>query len=264
MSTTTDRDTLPKTDPASSHLVSVSGLNKQFNGREILNDVSFHLDSGEITTIIGASGSGKSTILRVLAGLADPDDGEITFEGETVFENHARTKAWNERAAHVGMVFQSYTLWPHMNVLDNLTLAPRKTLKLPPDEARFLAEKALAEVGMKQHILSRSTQLSGGERQRVAIARALMMKPRLLLCDEITSALDPPVAAEVLEVLRRLKATEGIAVVLVTHDMSFASRAADRVLFVSGGTIAVNETPEVAFTRSDNEELSRFVAALRF
>ena len=117
---------------------------------------------------------------------------------------------------------------------------------------------------LSQHILSRSTQLSGGERQRVAIARALMMKPRLLLCEEITSALDPPVFAEVLEVLRRLKAEEGIAIVLVTHDMSFASRAADRLVFFQDGEITINTTPEIAFTQSDNKELNKFIEAVGF
>lgn len=245
-------------------LVTGRGLQKQFYDRPILTNVDIDVIAGDITVVIGASGSGKSTLLRVLAGLTDPDDGTIVFDGKTVFAEKSRTKEWAVQSSQVGMVFQSYTLWPHMNVLNNMTLAPRKYLKISVDEARERAEIALAEVGMKHHILSRPTQLSGGERQRVAIARALMMKPKLLLCDEITSALDPPVAAEVLDVLRRLKVDEGIAVVLVTHDMSFASRAADRVLFFSQGQIAVNATPEVAFTQSDNAELKNFVDAVRF
>ncbi len=169
----------------------------------------------------------------------------------------------NHGAAKVGMVFQSYNLWPHMNVLDNLVLAPRKILGLSASEAEARAEKALAEVGMAEHIRSRSTQLSGGERQRVAIARALMMRPQVLLCDEITSALDPPVAAEVLGVLARLKQEEGLAVVLVTHDMAFASKAADRVVFFSNGRIAVDSTPEKAFHQCDHPELKAFVDAVR-
>jgi polar amino acid transport system ATP-binding protein len=245
-------------------LVSARGLQKSFHGRQILKNVDFDMHAGDITVIIGKSGSGKSTMLRALAGLTDPDEGTIDFDGARVFESQQRTEAWADKSFHVGMVFQTYTLWPHMNVLDNLTLAPRKRLGLNKDEARARAEVALQEVGMKQHIVSRCTQLSGGERQRVAIARALMMKPRLLLCDEITSALDPPVAAEVLEVLRRLKAEEGIAIALVTHDMSFASKAADRVVFFQDGEIAVNATPEIAFTQSDNEQLRKFVEAVRF
>ncbi|GCE43013.1 ABC transporter ATP-binding protein [Rhodococcus wratislaviensis] len=245
-------------------LVSARGLQKSFHGRTIMRNVDFDMHAGDITVIIGKSGSGKSTMLRALAGLTEPDEGTIDFDGVRVFVDQQRTEAWADKSFHVGMVFQTYTLWPHMNVLDNLTLAPRKRLGMSGSEARDRAEAALAEVGMKQHILSRCTQLSGGERQRVAIARALMMKPRLLLCDEITSALDPPVAAEVLEVLRRLKAEEGIAIALVTHDMAFASKAADRLVFFQDGEIAVNTTPELAFTRSDNEELNKFIDAVRF
>ncbi|MBC2640840.1 MULTISPECIES: amino acid ABC transporter ATP-binding protein [unclassified Rhodococcus (in: high G+C Gram-positive bacteria)] len=245
-------------------LVSARGLQKSFHGRTIMRNVDFDMHAGDITVIIGKSGSGKSTMLRALAGLTEPDEGTIDFDGVRVFEDQQRTEAWADKSFHVGMVFQTYTLWPHMNVLDNLTLAPRKRLGMSASDARDRAESALGEVGMKQHILSRCTQLSGGERQRVAIARALMMKPRLLLCDEITSALDPPVAAEVLEVLRRLKAEEGIAIALVTHDMAFASKAADRLVFFQDGEIAVNTTPELAFTRSDNDELNKFIDAVRF
>jgi ABC-type polar amino acid transport system ATPase subunit len=245
-------------------LVSAAGLQKSFHGRQILKNVDFDMHVGDITVIIGKSGSGKSTLLRALAGLTDPDDGEITIDGKTVFAGGARTREWEAVRSRVGMVFQTYTLWPHMNVLENMTLAPRKVLGTSASEARHRAETALAEVGMAQHILSRPTQLSGGERQRVAIARALMMKPKLLLCDEITSALDPPVAAEVLEVLCRLKEEEGIAVALVTHDMAFASKAADRVAFFHNGEIAVNATPEAAFEKCDNEELKKFVDAVRF
>ncbi|KHL04086.1 hypothetical protein LK10_07510 [Sinomonas humi] len=240
------------------------GLEKSFHGRLILKGVDFDMQAGDITVIIGKSGSGKSTLLRALAGLTDPDDGQIAFDGKIVFAEKKRTREWNTVRSEVGMVFQSYTLWPHMNVLENLTLAPKKKLGLKPAEARDRAEAALAEVGMAQHILSRPTQLSGGERQRVAIARALMMKPKLLLCDEITSALDPPVAAEVLDVLRRLKEEEGIAVALVTHDMAFASKAADRVVFFHNGEIAVNTTPENAFENCDNPDLKKFVDAVRF
>ena len=245
-------------------LVEAHGLQKSFGPRKILRNVDFTMNKGDITVIIGKSGSGKSTLLRALAGLTDPDEGQIVVDGQTVFEDKRRTKLWDGVRSEVGMVFQTYTLWPHMNVLDNLVLAPKKTRGVGAGEARDRAEVALAEVGMAHHILSRPTQLSGGERQRVAIARALMMKPKLLLCDEITSALDPPVAAEVLDVLRRLKEEDGIAVALVTHDMAFASKAADRVVFFHEGEIAVNATPEAAFDNCDNEDLKKFVDAVRF
>lgn len=245
-------------------LVSARGLRKSFHERLILKNVDFDMLAGDITVIIGKSGSGKSTLLRALAGLTEPDAGEIVFDGTTVFSGQSHTPEWEAKSAHVGMVFQSYTLWPHMNVLDNLTLAPRKRLGMPAGDAQARAEVALEEVGMKDHLRSRPSQLSGGERQRVAIARALMMKPKLLLCDEITSALDPPVAAEVLDVLIRLKEEEGIAVALVTHDMAFASKAADRLVFFSNGEIAVNETPDVAFNSTDNADLQKFLDAVRF
>lgn len=245
-------------------LVSARGLQKTFGDRAVLKNVDFDMLVGDITVIIGKSGSGKSTLLRALAGLTEPDDGRIVFDGRVVFDDEERTDDWAEVEANVGMIFQSYTLWPHMDVLANLTLAPRKILGISADEARLRAERVLAEVGMSQHLRSRPTQLSGGERQRAAIARALMMQPKLLLCDEITSALDPPVAAEVLEVLRRLKDEDGIAVALVTHDMAFAAKAADRVVFFHDGEIAVNATPDDAFNHCDNPELKRFVDAVRF
>ncbi|MFF2315276.1 amino acid ABC transporter ATP-binding protein [Arthrobacter sp. NPDC058097] len=245
-------------------LVSARGLQKSFGDRQILKNVDFDMRAGDITVIIGKSGSGKSTLLRALAGLTDPDEGRIVFDNEVVFEDQERTPAWEEVDSHIGMIFQSYTLWPHMDVAKNLTLAPRKKLGISEEEAIERAKRSLAEVGMSHHLHSKPSQLSGGERQRAAIARALMMQPKLLLCDEITSALDPPVAAEVLGVLRRLKQDEGIAVALVTHDMAFASKAADRVVFFHEGEIAVNATPDEAFNRCDNPDLKKFVDAVRF
>lgn len=245
-------------------LVTARNLQKSFGDRQILKDVDFDMRAGNISVIIGRSGSGKSTLLRAIAGLTDPDSGRIVFDGQVVFEDEDRTDEWHDVKELVGMIFQTYTLWPHMDVLTNLTLAPRKRLGLSQADAYARAEKALKEVGMSEHILSRPSQLSGGERQRVAIARALMMRPKLLLCDEITSALDPPVAAEVLEVLRRLKDEENLAVVLVTHDMAFASRAADRLVFFHEGRIAVDTTPDDAFNHSTDPNLKAFVNAVRF
>lgn len=245
-------------------LLSARGLQKSFGDRVVMKNIDFDMLAGDITVIIGKSGSGKSTLLRAIAGLTEPDDGRITFDGEVVFEETKRTEQWKHVDQHVGMIFQSYTLWPHMDVLKNLTLAPLKRLGITKSEALERAKRALAEVGMSDHLYSRPNQLSGGERQRVAIARALMMQPKLLLCDEITSALDPPVAAEVLDVLRRLKEDEGIAIALVTHDMAFASKAADRVVFFHEGEIAVNATPDEAFNKNDNPHLKAFVDAVRF
>jgi len=246
------------------HLVSARGLRKTFHENKVLDNVDFDVDSGEVVTIIGRSGSGKSTLLRVIAGLTEPDDGDVCLNGRLVRSNGERTDEWNAGASLVGMVFQSYTLWPHMNVFDNLTLAPRKVLHMSKSEASDRAAVALKEVGMEEFIKANVSQLSGGQRQRVAIARALMMRPRLILCDEITSALDPPVAAEVLGVLTRLKNEEGLAICLVTHDMAFAAKAADRVVFFSEGVIKVNATPHEAFEECNNAELKSFVDAVRF
>jgi polar amino acid transport system ATP-binding protein len=244
-------------------LVEARNLRKEFHGNVVLDGVDFDVAAGQVSVIIGKSGSGKSTLLRVIAGLEEPEQGDVTIDGKLVRSDGERTADWNFGAEKVGMVFQSYNLWPHMNVLDNLTLAPRKILGLSASESEARAETALEEVGMGHHIRSRSTQLSGGERQRVAIARALMMRPEVLLCDEITSALDPPVAAEVLGVLSRLKEEEGLAVCLVTHDMAFASKAADRVVFFLNGRIAVDASPEDAFHHCDNAELKAFIDAVR-
>lgn len=250
------------TDRFRGELVSARGLRKTFFDTPVLDGVDFRMRTGDITVVIGRSGSGKSTLLRVIAGLTEPEDGELTIAGHLVRSGGVPTDDYPKGEALVGMVFQSYTLWPHMNVLENLILAPRKVLGMSRGEAEDRAATALKEVGMGHHLRSRSTGLSGGERQRVAIARALMMRPQLLLCDEITSALDPPVAAEVLNVLVRLKNEEGIAVALVTHDMAFASKAADRLVFFSQGRIAVDATPEEAFHGCENEELRSFVDAV--
>lgn len=147
-------------------LVSCRGLRKSFGDREVMKSIDFDMRAGDITVIIGRSGSGKSTLLRAIAGLTDPDDGEMTFDGEVVFSEQKRTPAWKQVDSHVGMIFQSYTLWPHMDVLKNLTLAPRKRLGMSESESLERAEKALAEVGMSDHIRSKPVQLSGGERQR--------------------------------------------------------------------------------------------------
>jgi polar amino acid transport system ATP-binding protein len=245
-------------------LLSAQGLSKSFHGRPVLKDVCFDVDGGEIAVLIGKSGSGKSTLLRIIAGLTDPDDGEMHLLGEKVISEGEHLPGWKAARAEVGMVFQNYTLWPHMSVLQNLELAPRLVLHEPRRSIKERAEQALTEVGMAQHLNSRSTQLSGGERQRVAIARALMMRPKLLLCDEITSALDPPVAAEVLGVITKLKEEEGIAAVIVTHDMAFASKAADRVAFFEDGVVAEEGDPRKLLHDPETPGLKAFVDAIRF
>lgn len=245
-------------------LVRVEHLSKAFGHSTVLDDVTLELHRSEISVIIGRSGSGKSTLLRVIAGLTNADAGSIDFNGERVVDDGSHTEAWGDAQSTIGMIFQSYTLWPHMSVLTNLTFAPKIVQKESAARLTERARVALDEVGMAAFINARPHELSGGQRQRVAIARALMMRPSLLLCDEITSALDPPVAAEVLGVLSRVKRDEGISVALVTHDMAFAAKAADRLMFFDEGRIAFDGSPEHAFSQTENDQLRGFVDAVRF
>lgn len=243
-------------------LVRTRELGKAFGARRVLQAVDFELAPSEIVVVMGASGGGKSTLLRLLAGLTLPDSGTIEIEGVKVVEGPRQLPAWRQKRGLIGMVFQQYTLWPHMDVYANLALAPRKTTKEVSSIIRKRAEKVLNEVGMIHHLHSRPRQLSGGERQRVAIARALMMRPRIILCDEITSALDPPVAHEVLEVLATLKREEGIAGVVVTHDVAFASKAADRVVFFENGRIVEEGSPGTTLRQPKSRGLRAFVEAV--
>src|SRR5262245_46642292 len=172
-------DTTPELEssrPASSHFMEAQRVSKSFHGRTVLASVDFTINQGEIAVLIGKSGSGKSTLLRIFAGLTEPDDGDVDMMGERVIIDGQYQKTWRAARARVGMIFQSYTLWPHMSVRENLSLAPKKVLNEKDSEITARAEQALAEVGMAHHLHSRVTQLSGGERQRVAIARALMMR----------------------------------------------------------------------------------------
>jgi ABC-type polar amino acid transport system ATPase subunit len=242
-------------------LIELRGISKRFGDRVVLDEVDFSLQEKEMVVVMGRSGSGKSTMLRVVAGLTTADAGRVLIGGEDVMVDGRFTSQWPAQRRRVGMIFQQYTLWPHMNVLENLALGPRRVLKDQKAEIRARAEAVLDEVGMASHIRSRPNQLSGGERQRVAIARALMMRPQVLLCDEITSALDPPVASEVLGLLTKLRDTEGIACVIVTHDMAFAAKAAERLLFFDNGAVVDEGSPATAFSTPKSEGFAEFIAA---
>ena len=239
------------------------GLCKYFGARCVLRDVDFEVMPGEMLVVMGKSGSGKSTLLRLIAGLAEPESGELDISGVTVARGGKHLESWKTQRRLIGMVFQQYTLWPHMSVYKNLAIGPRRVLKQPEREIRARAEVALAEVGLADRIHSRPSVLSGGERQRVAIARALMMQPRVMLCDEITSALDPPIASGVLGILSNLACNDGIACVIVSHDMAFASKAADRVMFVEDGRVVEQEEPSLAFSNPSSPGLRAFVEALK-
>jgi ABC-type polar amino acid transport system ATPase subunit len=223
--------------------VEVKNLRKTFGPLLVLDDISLSLDEGETISVIGPSGSGKSTLARCLCELEAIDSGEIYFFGER-FDGSRHTNS--ERSRIVGMIFQQFNLYPHLSVLENLTLSPIKILGLSKAKAENYALDLLKRVGLEDKVHSRPRQLSGGQQQRVAIARALAMKPRILLFDEPTSALDPELVGEVLEVIASLAHT-GMTMLIITHEMTFAHEVSDRVMFMDEGKIIEQGAPEIIF-----------------
>jgi polar amino acid transport system ATP-binding protein len=233
-------------------LVELRDVVKRFGANTVLDRVSLTVEPGEIIAVIGRSGSGKSTMLRCINGLESIQGGRIVFDGETVNDPATNLRKLRQR---VGIVFQSYNLFPHLSVERNITLAPRVVKGMERDAARDLASRALARVGLADKIDAYPDQLSGGQQQRVAIARSLAMQPQLMLFDEITSALDPELTGEVLKVLEQV-AKEGMTMMLVTHEIGFARRVATRLIFMHSGRIweagpagdvlAKPRTPELA------------------
>ncbi len=238
-------------------MISVEHIKKSFGKLEVLKDISLKIREGEVVVIIGPSGSGKSTILRCMNGLETVTSGQITFEGIPV-TGEANI---NEVRREVGMVFQRFNLFPNMSVIKNLMLAPMKVRKLGAEEARSRGMELLKRVGLADKAESRPTQLSGGQQQRVAIARALAMQPKVLLFDEPTSALDPEMVHEVLDVMKDL-AKAGMTMVVVTHEMGFAREVADRVMFVDGGVIVEEGTPEEVFSHPKEARTKAFLASV--
>jgi polar amino acid transport system ATP-binding protein len=243
--------------------VEMRGVTKRFGEQEVLSAIDLEIAEHEVVCLIGASGSGKSTLLRCINGIEAIQAGEIHVDGRIVLQNEA---VLNRIRREVGIVFQAYNLFPHMTVLQNVTLAPRKVLKLKKDECESRAHTLLDRIGMWDKRDAYPDRLSGGQQQRVAIARALAMQPRLMLLDEITSALDPELVAEVLEMVREL-AAEGMTMLLATHEMSFAREVAHRVCFLDAGVIAEEGPPERIFSEPTNprtaEFLRRIIAAGR-
>ena len=235
-------------------------LSKSFGSHEILRDIDFSVHAGDVTSIIGASGSGKSTLLRCINLLETPSDGHILFHGQDMAGRHTNAAAYR---AKVGMVFQSFNLFNNMTVLQNCMVGQIKVLKKKPDEAREMALRYLRQVGMAPYINARPQQLSGGQKQRVAIARALAMQPEILLFDEPTSALDPEMVGEVLSVMRQL-AKEGMTMLVVTHEMAFARDISTHVVYMNGGVICEEGTPQQIFNNPQKAEtrdfLARFIA----
>ena len=236
-------------------IIAFEGVGKWFGAVEVLKEVSFSVNEGSVLVICGRSGSGKSTILRCLCGLERPEAGTIRVMGRTL---DARCLAEADFRSHIGMVFQRFSLFPHMRVLANLTLAPRKVRGMGRAEAEAEARKMLARVGLSDKIDAYPGELSGGQQQRVAIARALVMRPKIMLFDEPTSALDPDMVREVLDVMRDLAAS-GMTMVVVTHEMGFAKQAGDRIVFMEAGAVIEDRPAADFFLRPDTEQARRFL-----
>ncbi len=238
-------------------MIEVKGITKRFGELTVLREFSVSFDQEGVTVLLGPSGTGKSTLLRCINGLEKIDGGDILVDGLTVKEK----KNLRQIRLTCGMVFQQTVLFPHMDVLDNLIMSPIRLLKTPRAEAVEKARFYLDKVGLSSKEHSRHNELSGGEQQRIAIARALMMNPKALLLDEITSALDPEMTREVLNILEDL-AADGVCMLCVTHEMSFARDVASRILFLDGGQLVCDSTKDAFFSqvRQENERISKFLS----
>ncbi|MEK6990963.1 amino acid ABC transporter ATP-binding protein [Paenibacillus sp. FSL K6-1566] len=237
-------------------MITVKGLYKSFGKLEILKGIDVEIAKGEVVVVIGPSGSGKSTFLRCLNLLEMPTSGEISFEGELITAKNHNINATREK---MGMVFQQFNLFPHKTVLQNITLAPMQVKGVSAKEAEATADELLKSVGLLDKKKAYPAQLSGGQKQRIAIARALAMQPHVMLFDEPTSALDPEMVGEVLEVMKKL-AEGGMTMVIVTHEMGFAREVGDRILFMDGGKIIEEGTPEELFGQPSHPRTKEFLS----
>ncbi len=243
-----------------SALIEFQGFNKFFGDQQVLKGIDLSVQSGEVVVILGPSGCGKSTLLRCLNGLEVAHSGSLRFAGKELLY---KTTDWRQVRQDVGMVFQSYHLFPHMSVLDNILLGPLKVQKREPREARAQAEQLLARVGLADKRDAFPRQLSGGQQQRIAIVRSLCMNPQVMLFDEVTAALDPEMVKEVLEVIQDL-ARDGMTLLIVTHEMAFARAVADRVVFMEAGRILEHNTPEEFFTNPQTARAQQFLEKFSF
>lgn len=244
-------------------MITVNGLCKAFGGEPVLDGVSFSVEKGETVAVIGPSGAGKSTMLRCLIDLETADSGEIRIEDRYLLKEGAYPDEKTRRSVcgKMGMVFQSFNLFPHLTVLDNLILPPINAKKLTRPEAVKKAKELLLKVGLSGKEAARPSELSGGQKQRVAIARALMMEPDMLLFDEPTSALDPQLTSEVLSVIRELS-KEHMTMIVVTHEMGFAREVADKILFMGDHVIIEEGTPEDIFEHPKDPRITEFVSKI--
>ena len=239
-------------------LVEIHDVSKSYGANQVLKGVSLDIDKGEVVAVIGRSGSGKSTLLRCVNGLEPVQAGTIRIDGVQVNDPATDLRKLRQE---VGIVFQQFNLFPHLSVSDNITLAPRVVKKQKPDEAREIAREVLARVGLADKLDAYPSQLSGGQQQRVAIARSLAMRPKLMLFDEVTSALDPELTGEVLKVLESV-AQEGMTMMLVTHEMGFARRFGSRVVFMHEGRIHEEGQAAAVLAAPKTPELTTFLSAV--
>ena len=243
-----------------SALIEFHGFNKFYGEQQVLNGVDLTVQSGEVIVILGPSGCGKSTLLRCLNGLEEAHSGSLKFAGRELLN---KATDWRDIRQQIGMVFQSYHLFPHMSVLDNLLLGPLKVQKRQRREAQQQAEALLERVGLADKRDAFPRQLSGGQQQRIAIVRSLCMNPRVMLFDEVTAALDPEMVKEVLQVIQGL-AHEGMTLLIVTHEMAFARAVADRIVFMDAGRILEQNPPEIFFTNPQTARAQQFLEKFSF
>lgn len=253
------REDAPRASRSGAPILQIKDLRKSFGELEVLRGVDLEVEKGEVVVILGPSGSGKSTLLRCVNRLEEPTSGEVWFE--EVMVNHRSTNI-NQVRERIGMVFQSFNLFPHLTAKGNVMVALRKVLRRPPAEAERIAIEQLNRVGLSDKVDYYPSQLSGGQQQRVAIARALAMDPHVMLFDEVTSALDPELVREVLEVMKSL-ARAGMTMMVVTHEMGFARDVADRVIFMDEGVIVEQGTPDAVFDDPVSERTKDFLGHIR-
>ncbi len=239
-------------------LVKINGLHKRFGDLHVLKGIDLTVKEGQVMAIIGRSGSGKSTLLRTINGLETFDEGTLDVDGERITVGQTNLR---ELRLKVGMVFQQFNLYPHLTAGQNVMLSPTVVRKVGKKEAEHVAREVLAKVGLAEKFDAYPEQLSGGQQQRVAIARALAMSPKVLLCDEITSALDPELVSEVLAVVRKL-AEDGMTLIMVTHEMRFAREVGDQLVFMHQGKIHEQGDPKVLFAAPSTPELASFVSSI--
>ena len=237
-------------------MIKTEKLTKSFGDKQVLKGIDEQINSGEVVVIIGPSGSGKSTFLRCMNLLEEPTSGKVVFEGQEINKKGVNIDSIRTK---MGMVFQSFNLFPHLTVLDNIMIGPQQVKKVPKDKAEAIARKLLTRMGMSEKADVYPQSLSGGQKQRIAIARALAMEPDMMLFDEPTSALDPEMVGEVLQVMKDL-AMEGMTMVVVTHEMGFAKEVGDRILFMDDGRVMEQGTPDEIFNHPKSERTKDFLS----